>query len=381
MRGPQLYQRPGSPFYWYRFTLAGKRVRCSTGLGDLAGAEVAAAAAWHQAHQRRGLPVPAASGLSRLGLLELSSVWLAELEETSAKDRAPGYVARFKADLRFIGARWARVEAITSATWLEARRYFHEGDEQLELQPLKWRSVQHLAHTLRTFLRWCARAGVLEVVPEIASPSRKLVEQDQAPRRALTTAERDLLLTCLLKLARAAAAAGDDEREQRFRRAHRIYSVMFWSALRKGEVSKLTLRWIDWSAEMIRIPAKAAKSGQQEDVDLHPKVAAALKAELRARGQVRPDVPVFGKLDLRREFADALKLANEETPGRKKGPGIDLAGLTAHHVARHTCATLAAEQCDDVRTLQAVGRWKSLAMVQKYFHVDGRRSRLALRKL
>lgn len=60
---------------------------------------------------------------------------------------------------------------------------------------------------------------------------------------------------------------------------------------------------------------------------------------------------------------------------------IDPKGLTAHHTARHTACTLAAEQTDDVRTLQAVGRWKSLAMVQKYFHADGRRSKAALRRI
>ena len=172
----------------------------------------------------------------------------------------------------------------------------------------------------------------------------------------MTEEERDSFLAALIKLG--------------YVRPHRIYVVMFWSALRRGEVGAMKLRWIDWKNEFIRIPATDSKSGAVEEIDLHPKVAAALKEELAERGSLKQDEPIFGTFDCKKAFRKAITEAK-----------VDPYGLTAHHSARHTCATLAAESTNDVMTIQAVGRWKSLQMAQRYTHPDGKRSRAALRRI
>src|SRR5207302_361940 len=52
-------------------------------------------------------------------------------------------------------------------------------------------------------------------------------------------------------------------------RAHRNYTCMFWSLLRKGELAALTEEWIDWKAQTITVPGEHSKSGEREVIDLH----------------------------------------------------------------------------------------------------------------
>lgn len=347
MHAPKLKLR-GSTWH-YAFTVAGERTRESTHCADRAGAEAVAAGAWFAALKRRGVAVPRQA--LKLDLVTLTACWLAELEDL-AGEKADGFVQGYRADTRRMLKRFAELEHINAAS-------FKAWSADLVKGGCSWRTVQHQAHTVRTFLRWCVGAGHLDLAPEIKGPTRKLVAKSQAPRRAMKPGERDRFLRHLVKTKRL--------------RAHRIYTVMFWSALRMGELEALTPRWLDRRARLIRLPPDHTKSGLVEEVYLDPRVARAIRQELAARegagkgpGSVLElDRPVFGPFDCSRAFWSAVRELK-----------LDATGLTAHHVARHTACTLAADRTRDVRALQAVGRWKSLEMVQKYLHPDARLSRV-----
>lgn len=239
---------------------------------------------------------------------------------------------------------------VTDQAWQDAMRALHE-------KGLSWASLRHATTTLRHLVRFAASVGALGAAPELTPPSNRLINKDQAPRRALTEGERDRVL-------RAMKSNGDA-------RAARAWTAMAFSGLRRGELARLTLRWLDAKAKVLRIEASAAKSGEQEQVPLHPEVARAVRAEAAANGIKDRDVPVFGGFDLRKAWKRALARAK-----------VDVHGLTAHHTARHTFGTILAQLArGDVTAVQAGGRWRSLAMVQRYVHSDAARARAAIRRM
>lgn len=222
---------------------------------------------------------------------------------------------------------------------------------------LSWASLRHVTITLRHLLRFAVTLGAVASAPELKPPPNRLINREQAPRRALSEGERDRVL-------RAMVANGDA-------RAARAWTAMAYSGLRRGELARLTLRWLDAQAGVLRIEAGAAKSGEHEQVALHPEVARAVRAEAAANGIRDRDVPVFGGFDLRKAWKRALARAR-----------VDAHGLTAHHSARHTFGTILAQLAKgDVTAVQAGGRWRSLAMVQRYVHADAARARAAIRRM
>ncbi len=50
--------------------------------------------------------------------------------------------------------------------------------------------------------------------------------------------------------------------------------------------------------------------------------------------------------------------------------GLDEHGLTAHHLARHTAATIWAKGGASGPQLMAAGGWDTLEMVERYMEVD-----------
>lgn len=342
---PSLELRGG--IYRYVFTLQGRRFRGTTGERDRGRAESYLAARWFEEHQRAHLPVASGPGVG-LDLRTLAGMWLATLE----RKHAPRYVKRHRLDVRYLLGIFRLPADATDEAWKVAMDDLHE-------KGLAWSSVRHATVTLRALLRFCHSVGALAVVPEIKPPTNKIIRRTEAKRGALTEAERDRLL-------RSMRANGHD-------RAARIWQAMAFSGLRKGELARLTLRWLDVQADVIRIPADAAKSGEDECIPIHPKVRQAVRAEAAVRGYGAKDRdrPVFGGFDVRKAWAKALVRAK-----------IDVPGLTAHHTARHTFGTIVAQLArGDVTAVQAAGRWRSLSMVARYVHADAERARAAMRRL
>jgi hypothetical protein len=348
-----LYRRPESTALWVRFYVAGKLVRRTTDTADQGEAETRAGAIWVEERKRHGAPVAAEERqtLARRRTDDAAAEWTAHLERIQGEHREQ-FVRRYEADLNlYIVPRWAFVDEITSASWEQTKRALHRTGGG----PLGWRSIQHLTTTVRKLLRHECELGWLESVPELRPPPNRLVRQEQAPRRAYSRPERERFLGAI---------------RAPFPRSHRFYTVLFFSLLRRGELWALTPRWIDSAGERIRIPATDSKSGEAEEIDMHPRAAKALRAELRSRRGIALDEPLFGKHDAREAFRHGLA----------KGK-IDPHGLVPHHSTRHTGATMAGEATTDVLELLAAGRWRSLAMAQRYVHADARRAKRVIRRL
>jgi len=348
-----LFRHTESACWWVRFYVHGRLIRRSTGCTDQGEAETRAGAIWVEERKRLGAPVPAEEtrALGRRTVADAAVELIAHFERVQGEHREQ-FVRRYEADLNlYVVPRWEFVDEITSAAWEEAKRELHRTGGG----SLGWRSIQHLTTTVRHLLRHERDLGWLANVPELRPPPNRLVRQEQAPRRAYSKAERERFLKAI---------------KDPFPRSWRFYTVLFFSLLRRGELWGLTPRWLDFKNELILIPATDSKSGEVEEIPMHPRMRSALRAELRSRPVVAPDEPLFGKHDAREAFRYGLAKAK-----------IDPFGLVPHHSTRHTGATMAGESTTDVLELLAAGRWRSLSMAQRYVHADAKRARRVIRRL
>lgn len=345
--GFTLYERPNSPFWWTYFSLSGhpKPYRLSTGIVLARRGEAEKKAA--EIFLAKFTAAPAAAvplAVRSLGVTQLSELWIEQLE----KDRPAQYVDRIGTDLaQYVETHFTHPREITSAAW-EALTYNPETRAAGTLHhskggPLKWRSIAHLANTVRHFLRFCATKGVVDVVPEIRSPPQKLQEADRAPRTALDEQQREKFLAALVEL-------GEDF-------AHRVYTTAFETWMRKGSLEAMTLRWIDWKGETITMPPAFNKSRREKRIDLPPRAATAIRSQLVANAASRPegapvplDEPIFGRFDFHQAKTQVVRLKDgtkKTVPaggvfGRAcRKAGIDGHGLTAHHSTRHSALTIA----------------------------------------
>jgi len=118
------------------------------------------------------------------------------------------------------------------------------------------------------------------------------------------------------------------------------------------------------------IPATDSKSGEPEEIPLHPAAAKALKEQLAVRGSLEADVPIFGVIDVRKAYEHAMSVAK-----------IDRHGVTPYHTARHTLGTLAATKTSNLLAVQRLMRHRSLRMTETYAHGSTEMARGVLAQL
>jgi integrase len=137
------------------------------------------------------------------------------------------------------------------------------------------------------------------------------------------------------------------------------------------QAEALTLKWedVDFRRGLLTVRAAYAKSGEGRAVNLNSILKAALKQlKQKARGE-----HVFSKPDgspyksIRSAFQTACKRAK-------------LAGVTPHTL-RHTFASRLAMAGVDLRTIQELGGWKELEMLQRYSHLSPSHKAEAVEKI
>ncbi len=369
-----LFQTDFSDIWHVRYFLDGKKVRATTGERDKGRADQRAAEIWLHANRRaeQQQPVPEeVAPLARATVVDAGANWITALEQREAAGEfREKYAERFHNDLKkHIQFLWTYVDEIPvhePEKMLAALRTRHKANGG----SLGWNSIVRLAVSVRMLVEHCMRVGLLdkEPIPELRSylPENvgKLIAAEQRPVEAMTRAERTRFLAAL-KTYKPHDGVPLPEGT-----AYRFYVVMHYAALRRGELWALKPSWIDWKAKLIRLPATDSKSREVEEVALHPKAAQALKDQIAVRGSLEKDVPVFGVVNVRKAFTFAMKKAK-----------ITKKGITPHHHARHSAATIAAGETTDSLALQSLGRWRSLRMVERYTHATAERGRAVISKL
>ena len=280
------------------------------------------------------------------------SLYLAHLTQTKDERRAR-YVEQAEQMLRdYVLPRWERLEQVTAPAWTEAVREIRAGQTRRKKPPM-WATLQRATVAVRRFLAWCLTSGYLTTAPVLRAPPHSLAMKEQAARRALTEVERDKILRKLVGEAR------------------RWYLVAFYTAMRRGEIAALASRWVDFKHATVRIPADVSKGAREGLIDLHPIAAQAIRAQMKARGKIGADAPLFGDQDHRKAWWSAVDAA-----------GVDRAGLTANHTARHTRLTqiAAAGGKSALLAVMAQARHRSITTSQKYLHAQLEHARKANRR-
>jgi integrase len=309
-----------------------------------------------------------------LPLAELIPLYIEHVEGTyRGKDRR--YASRKATDLsEYVAAHWKHATEITADDWREAMMQLHHKKGG----PLRWRSIAHVAHTLRLFLEWCRDKGVIEDVPEVEVPGTDEQRMDASDRRAFTEDEMEMFLWAL-------AVMGEGH-------ALRIYITLFETWQRKSTIEAMTPRWVNFHNETITIPAKHFKTKREKVIDLTPRAAEAIRSEIAEKypgdNPIRLDEAVFGPFDFHQEAVRKWKDRDGNEHRYDDGgvfaracrmAGIDQHGLTPHHVTRHTAATLALENGVSILGVMAQGGWDSMQSMQRYTHANLQHARQAAR--
>ena len=131
----------------------------------------------------------------------------------------------------------------------------------------------------------------------------------------------------------------------------------------------LLLRWhdVDLARRTVTVQAAYAKNGQTRSVPLNSTVRAALERLPRAGDFVfvKPDGIPY--ISVRNSFGAAYRLAG-------------LSDVTPHTL-RHTFATRLIENGVDLRTVQELGGWSQIKMLERYGHVSPSRKAEAVEGL
>lgn len=137
------------------------------------------------------------------------------------------------------------------------------------------------------------------------------------------------------------------------------------------QAEALTLKWedIDFKHGLLTVRAAYAKSGESRAVNLNSIVKAALK-QLRERSR---EEYVFSK-------PDGSPYKSIRTAFKTSCRHAKLFNVTPH-VLRHTFASRLVMAGVDLRTIQELGGWRELEMLQRYAHLSPNHKSEAVEKI
>jgi hypothetical protein len=392
MRGHkwELKKQAGSPNWYAVFYIPGrgdKPVWRSTGTADEGEAEIRAGEKWVKELRAAGKPIPEDAAPFARVTIEDAAAEFVTLLERQAHEHREQYVKRYESDLNLYVIRktdqeladaraagkepwqppWTFVDELTTSAWEEEKLRLHKANGG----PLGARSIAHLTNTLRHLLRFCASPArrYIEIVPELKSPANRLIKLERRKRRAFTAAEREKFIRLIYKYAPKVSRKGRQATHAPGT-AGRFYETLHFSLLRRGEGWAITRGWLDRRRKIITVPPEHSKSGEEEQIPLHPRAERALVEQIKARGKLELDEPIFGQVNVVPAFEWAMKVGNFRREG-----------VTAHHTTRHTGGTILAKQTKSRDVLKKAGRWHADASVEPYLHVDVEDARPLMEKL
>ncbi|MGD0100493.1 MAG: tyrosine-type recombinase/integrase [Acidobacteriota bacterium] len=205
--------------------------------------------------------------------------------------------------------------------------------------------------TLKTMFNWCIDRGKYDG----ANPTRKVkrTKESRGPQRALELEEEARLLAACSEPLKTILLCGIDA-------GLRIPSETLW--LKKADV--------DLAHKLVTVPAEAAKNGKAESVPLTARLHAALKRMIQSH-------PGSEYLFTKRDGQPFRSIQSIFRTAARKAGLLDI----SPHVCRHTFATRLDQSGASLRTIQELGRWADIRMVQRYDNVSERRKREAIAAL
>lgn len=327
-----LYRRRKSPHWWIRFSIGGIKTRCSSGTTDKAAAEefeaTLRAARWRE-HRLGDRP--------RYTWREAVEKWSASAEgRGKARDlERLNWFGQHLNDLALADITPDIIEKLRRVRAVEATKKFGRGDG-------KSTANRYMAQ-LRIVLRkarddwdWVGK------IPKI--PMFKIGKREP---RFMTKHQAAVLLKELAPLPHLRIVAEFD----------------LETGLRMRNVTGLTWDQVDLRRRLVIVPASHAKAGDTITVPLSARAIAILKGQ---RGRHPQHVFTFlrGPKGKPRPFEDAN--------GRDFKAAAARAGVSwlRWHDLRHTWASWHIQGGTPLHVLQALGGWKSYAMVLRYAHLS-----------
>lgn len=124
----------------------------------------------------------------------------------------------------------------------------------------------------------------------------------------------------------------------------------------------LPLTWgdVDLRLGVLTVRAAYAKNGEERSVPLTARLRAALEAHRTTAGEPPTEAQIF-------RTRRGAPLRSLRSVFQRAAARAGLQGVSPH-VLRHTFASRAAMSGCDLRTLQELGGWRQLSMVQRYAH-------------
>jgi integrase/recombinase XerC len=220
---------------------------------------------------------------------------------------------------------------------------------ELHRQGISKVSAARKLSSLRTFLRFLCREGLLE-----RNPARPLLSP-KAERRIpphLSESETAEIVELLPET--------DSER-----RAHAIFELLYATGLRCGELVRLDLGDLDPQARLLRV---VGKGDRERIVPYGTRAAAALRDYLPARAAARPRSDALFVNARGGRLSDRSVRAILQARVRK----LALATRVTPHTLRHSFATHLLERGADLRVIQELLGHASLSTTQRYTHVNAR---------
>jgi integrase len=313
-----LYKRPDSPFWWVRFTVGGRRVRCSAETASRREAEAFA----HRLREREWRR----SKTGERTWAEACVRWLREHQHKRSLDRDQAVIA------------WSR-DHLGDAFLADLDR-----DRLTALRALRTggpATVNRDMAVVRAILNAAVDWGWLPAAPKV--PMATTTREDP---RWLTREEFSALLGHLpghtRQLARFAVATG----------------------LRRANITGLRWSHVDLGRRHLAIPGRLSKSGRPIPVPLNADALRVLLVQRRVtRERVRRGIPwVF-------PYRDEPQSQVATAAWRRAVKAIGREGFRFHDL-RHTWASWHVQAGTPLHALQALGGWSTLAMVQRYGHLD-----------
>lgn len=210
-------------------------------------------------------------------------------------------------------------------------------------------SVQRLLSAVRTFMRFLVREGV------IGGNHAELVQAPKAGRRLPSVLDVDQMAR-LIEIPQEEAYAVRDRA---------IMELLYSSALRVSELTRLNRHDIDFSDRVVRV---LGKGNVARIVPVGSFAIQALKRWRRVRVAIAGEQAVFVGRSGRRLTSRAIQLRLEYW-GKRQG----IATHVTPHMFRHACATHVLESSGSIREVQELLGHASISTTQIYTHLNAQR--------